>query len=303
MAKEAYERRKFKWTEHQFDKLNKVKEVLKELESYKPLTLRQIYYQLVSKEYIENKVSEYTMLSGLIKFARVDGYIKWDDIEDRVRSFHDLRGWSNKEYFIEQSFEYFLSNYRRNLLQSQDKYIEIWIEKDALSSIFTRIANKYTVPVVVCRGFTSISFLNDFKKRLEYYKGKSPLMLYFGDFDPSGIEMLNSMKITLKNEMNINNIEFKRVALVKEDIFKYKLPHNPNALKKTDTRAKKHLLNYGELAVELDALRPDILEKKIKEGIENELEEDAFNAEIDFYYSEIDKLNEIKKKVKKALNL
>ena len=89
-------------------------------------------------------------------------------------------------------------------------------------------------------------------------------MLYFGDFDPSGMEMFEAMKTTLKNELDVNGLEFKRVALLKDDISTYSLPHSPNALKKTDTRAKKHLKAYGELTVELDALRPDIMEQKIK---------------------------------------
>lgn len=63
------------------------------------------------------------------------------------------------------------------------------------------------------------------------HKGKKPIMLYFGDFDPSGIEMLDAMKLTLKDEMNVNNIEYKRIALVKDDIFTYKLPHTRTHLK------------------------------------------------------------------------
>lgn len=120
----------------------------------------------MGKGYIENKVSQYTMLSNLLKWARIDGYIAWEDIEDRVRAFHDLTGWENSENFIQAHLRNFLRGYTRNLLQTQDKYIEIWIEKDALSSIFTRVAEPYTVPVVVCRGFSSVSFLNDFRVRL-----------------------------------------------------------------------------------------------------------------------------------------
>ncbi|NOG42921.1 MAG: hypothetical protein HND38_15685 [Planctomycetes bacterium] len=77
-------RREWKWTEKQFDKLNKAIQILDELADYKPLTLRQIYYQFVSKGYIENKVSEYTMLSQCLKWARINGYISWDDMEDRT---------------------------------------------------------------------------------------------------------------------------------------------------------------------------------------------------------------------------
>ena len=289
-------RRTWKWTENQLDKLNKVIAILNNLEKYKPLTLRQIYYQMVAQEYIKNNKSQYGMLSGLLKYARIEGYISWDDIEDRVRVFHDLRGFDDNEQFVNQELDLFLNDYRRDLLQSQDKQIEIWIEKDALSTLFTRVARYFTVPVIVCRGFSSVSFLNDFKNRAMYYESldRAVTMLYFGDFDPSGLEMLTSMKITLKEEMNVDNLEFKRIALLKEDIVEYSLPHNPDALKKSDTRAKKHIQAYGELAVELDALSPDILEKKARTAIENELDAELFNTEVELYHSELDKLNELK---------
>jgi len=290
-------RRAFNWTEKQLDKLNKVKAVLEELSDYIPLTLRQIYYQLVGKGFIDNNKSQYTMLSILLKWARICGYIKWKDIEDRTRVFHNGMGWDDKRDFVEQEVSSFLSGYRRDLMQSQEKYIEVWIEKDALSSIFKRITFRYGVSTVVCRGFSSVSFLNDFKSRLSNYEDKTPLMLYFGDFDPSGVEMLESIKTTLQDELRVEEIEFKRIALTKEDIFNYKLPHNPDALKKTDTRAKKHVEAYGELAVELDALRPDILEEKIKEAIEAELNVDAFNEEVGNQNDDMRNLDLLKSKV------
>jgi len=290
-------RRPFNWTEKQLDKLNKVTAVLEELKEYKPLTLRQVYYQLVAKDYIENKKSQYTMLSTLLKWARINGYICWDDIEDRVRVFHNGAGWNDKEQFIKWELNNFLAGYQRDLLQTQDRYIEVWIEKDALSSIFKRITFRYGVSTVVCRGFSSVSFLNDFKSRLSNYEDKTPLMLYFGDFDPSGVEMLESIKITLQDELGVEEIEFKRIALTKEDIFNYKLPHNPDALKKTDTRAKKHVEAYGNLAVELDALRPDVLEQKIRDAIEAELDIETFNAEVDIHKGELQKLVLLKSEV------
>lgn len=297
-------RRIFTWTDKQFDKLNKVTTVLKEFEKYKPLTLRQVYYQLVGKGFIENKVSEYTMLSGLLKHARIDGYVSWGDIEDRVRAFHDLTGWGNSQMFIKKSLEHFLSGYDRDLMQTQDKYIEVWIEKDALSTIFTGIAKRYTIPVVVCRGFSSASFLNDFKNRVENHakNNKSTLMLYFGDFDPSGMAMMPAMETTLKEEFKVSGIELKRIALSEADIHKYKLPHDARALKKTDTRAKKHLEQFGALAVELDALRPDVLEEKIKKAIEKELNITAFNCEVKHYIADIDLLNNMKVKVENFIS-
>lgn len=290
-------RRVFTWTKFQLDKLNKVQDILKELSDYKPLTLRQVYYQFVGKGYIKNKVSQYNMLSTLLKHARIERLISWEDIEDRGRTYHDLTGWEAKENFIKASLKQFLTGYQRDLLQSQDVYIEIWIEKDALSSIFTRVATPYTVPIVVCRGFSSVSFLYDYKKRLSHKEDKDAILLYFGDFDPSGVEMLKAMETTLRDELMIKGINFKRVALQKEDIARYKLPHSFEALKKTDTRASKHIAEYGELAVELDALSPLILEQKIRDAIEGELDIELFNEERDINQDELDKLNKVKSQV------
>ena len=129
-------RRAFNWSKLQLDKLNRVIEIIKELQEYRPLTLRQIYYQMVGKGYIENNVSQYTMLSMLLKNARLKGYINWDDVEDRGRIYHNLTGYRDKNIFITTELENFLTGYRRDLMQTQNKYIEVWIEKDALSSIF-----------------------------------------------------------------------------------------------------------------------------------------------------------------------
>ncbi len=192
-----------------------------------------------------------------------------------------------------------MNGYSRNLLQSQDKYIEIWIEKDALRTIFTDIARNYNVPVITCRGFVSVSFLNDFRKRVQFYnqRNKNVLMLYFGDFDPSGMEMLRSMKITLEQEMNLTGIYFKRIALTKEDIEKYDLPYDPAAIKKSDTRTKKFIDKYGSYAVELDALEPEVLSDKIKNAIEDEIDLDKYYREYDSYKIEIDKLNLLRNSV------
>lgn len=289
-------RRRFIWTAKQLDKLNRAQEILGELREYVPLTLRQVFYQMVGKEYIENTKPEYQMLSILIKWARIDEFIPWEMIEDRVRAFHDFSGLKTKEEYIWQELREFLGRYRRDILQTQDKYLEVWIEKDALSSLFSKVCYPYTVPVVVCRGFSSVSFLNDFRERLSQREDKVPVMLYFGDFDPSGVEMLDAMKITLKEELRIDDIVSKRIALLREDIFTYKLPHNPFALKKTDTRARKHIERYGELAVELDAMRPDILEGRIKQAIGAELDIPAFNREVRAERQELGELKRIKKK-------
>lgn len=295
---EASSRRPLSWTDRNIDKLKKVRSILDELHEFKPLTLRQIYYQLVGKQYIGNTKSEYTSLSKLLKQARLDNLIAWDDMEDRVRAYYDLTGWGDSNNYIQQSLKSFLNTYRRDLMQTQDVYIEIWIEKDALSSVFTKVAEKYTIPVVSCRGFSSVTFLNNYKSRLRNKLDKRHIILYFGDFDPSGMEMMNSMEITLRDELNMNNVELKRIALLPSDISVYRLPNKPEALKVTDTRSKKFVQKYGYVAVELDALSPSILQNIIERSIQAEIDLGLLNNELKKEENECYKLDRIKDNVR-----
>jgi len=292
-------RKRISWTPHRLEQLAQIKEVLEEWKDYLPMTLRQVYYQLVGKGYLENKRSKYSDLSGIVKWSRLDGLIGWNVIEDRTRSLSRKYSDESKETFIEREKKYFLKGYSRDLLTSQPNYIEVWIEKDALSSLFERVCNEYMIPVVVCRGFSSVSYIRDFvvraKKRRE--SGQDITMLYFGDFDPSGMEMLESMKITIEDEFGFPGINYHRVALLKDDIYRYDIPHDPTALKETDSRAEKFIREYGRYAVELDALRPDVLSGKLREAIEYELDMTMFEKQIDIYQEEIEELKELRERV------
>lgn len=294
-------RKQFTWTDRKLIKLDQIEEVLNEWRKYWPLTLRQIYYQLVSKQIIQNKDSEYKSLSLFLKWARLDNKIPWNAMEDRVRSSYHSSGYDNKIQFINSEFENFLTGYYRHLISTQDVHIEVWIEKDALSSIFSRITKKYCISTIVCRGFSSVTFLNDYKDRISQ-NGKQPIMLYFGDFDPSGMEMLESMEITLLDEMGAGNISFKRIALTKEDINFYNLPHDPSAVKKSDSRYNKFVEKYGEYAVELDALDPDVLEQKIVNAIENELDMAKFQIQVEQQDRDFDEIDDLRNKVNEMLS-
>ena len=189
---------------------------------------------------------------------------------------------------------------RRHLQQDQPNYVELWLEKDALSSIFQRVADPYCVPVCTCRGFSSVSFLHELRERIliSQTDDQQPILLYFGDFDPSGEEMLPSMTITLAEEMGINEVIYKKIALTKEDITKYNLPHDPNAVKKTDTRYQKFVERWGLYAVELDALPPDVLEERIKGAIENHIDLGEFNEQKDIAEKEEESISGLRKKTK-----
>jgi len=154
--------------------------------------------------------------------------------------------------------------------------------KDAFSRICERVADPFCVPVIVARGFSSLSYVNECRDRIvENLKaGKKTVILYFGDLDPSGWEMLPAMMETLQREMRLgDSVKDVRCALTPDQVEEYQLPRNPDALKPTDTRAKKYMKRFGDLAVELDALPPAALEALVRKSIEAQLDLTDFSRE------------------------
>jgi hypothetical protein len=293
------------WSKESIIYLEQIKKILNDLENYWPLTLRQIYYQLVSSLIIENNLKQYAKLSRILTKARLDGFVSWDTIEDRARSQLYSGGWDNSKHFVQYQIDDFLTGYRRDLLQSQNIALELWVEKDALSRICHEISFKYCIPVIVARGFSSISYINNAKERIlnNSEKNKKTIILYFGDLDPSGWEMLPAMLDTLQNEMKLGElVEGYRCALTLEQIKKYNLPYSIDAIKEKDPRTKKYVQRFGSLAVELDALSPPILENIVKQSIEEKLNLINFKEEQIEEQKEKLFINEIKENVRKYLD-
>ncbi|PIX37810.1 MAG: hypothetical protein COZ57_32610, partial [Armatimonadetes bacterium CG_4_8_14_3_um_filter_66_20] len=262
--------------------MEQVSQVLDGLGEYWPLTLRQVYYQLVAAGHIANNRNEYQKLSRLLVKARLGGLVPWDALEDRARDTLQSGGWRDKSQFVADQLGDFLRGYRRDLLQSQEAALEVWVEKDALSRVCHRAAFGFCVPVIVARGFSSVSYVNECRDRVRANAqgAQRTVVLYFGDLDPSGWAMLPAMMETLQHEMGLHDlVEGVRCALTAEQVAKYDLPQNPDALKRTDSRAKKYTERFGNLAVELDALPPATLEGIVRASIEEQLDLDLFREE------------------------
>jgi len=291
-------RKRSKLNEESRTFVEQVIDILDGLRNYWPLTLRQVYYQLVSALIIPNNDKEYRKLSTKLTKARLEGLVPWDALEDRSRSLHQSRGWDDMEHFVQQETKNLLTGYRRDLLTDQPYSLEVWVEKDALSRVCHDIAFEYSVPVVVARGFSSISYVNDCRRRVEQNKSwydRPTRILYFGDLDPSGWEMLPAMMETLQKEMGLGAlVDGVRCALTPDQVTHYNLPEDPTALKKTDSRAKKYQQRFGDLAVELDALSPPILQGVVREAIEDNLDMDIFGEQQDLEEEEKEDLRDLR---------
>ena len=219
------------------------------------LTLRQLYYQLVSKDIIPNNDREYSKLSNILKKGRMAGIVDWSAIEDRVRK-PKLPYWVTG---VEDAINDTVEQYRLNRMKGQPKTIEVWVEKDALSSVLYRVTEKYHIRLMVNRGYSSVTAMYDASMRLS----SGDVILYFGDHDPSGMDMIRDVRERLA-EFN-KEIDVIPVALTMEQIKKFNPPTNPAKI--TDPRAKWYIEEYGRVSWELDALPPKELIRLVEEAI------------------------------------
>ena len=241
------------------------------LEANHPMTVRQVYYQLVSRHVIENNRGRYQSVSDALVYGRQNCLIPWDWIEDRLRRPRQVGMWSDLGDFGTT----ILSAYRRDVWASQPRYVEVWLEKDALSGIFEDILNHYGVALNVGRGYDGWDSIRNAASR--YGNGDNTTILYFGDFDPSGEDMVRSLRDRLGFFGCRPSI--RKCALNLDDIQRYNLP--PDNTKKSDTRRKKFVDQFGDVSVELDAMPIDVLKDRIKTEIEAHMNLSALAATLE----------------------
>lgn len=228
------------------------------------LTLRQLYYQFVARDLIENKQTEYKRLGSIINNGRLAGLIDWAAIEDRTRNLQRLPNWNSPSDMLTWAAR----DYHEDMWKNQAFRIEVWIEKDALLGMIENICDTLDVPYFSCRGYVSQSEMWVAAQRMIRYarEGKTAILLHLGDHDPSGIDMSRDIRDRLYG-FDVD-VEVRRIALNYDQILKYKPP--PNPAKTTDSRYKRYILEYGPDSWELDALEPTVLNKLIDDRISDE---------------------------------
>lgn len=226
------------------------------------LTLRQLYYQFVARDLIANSKREYDKLGRTISDARLAGLVDWTAIEDRVRNLCRYDHWDSGADLLDSAIGW----YAVDKWASQDYYIEIWIEKDALVGVIEGVCNALEVPHFACRGYNSQSEMWRAGVRFKdaQHRGKHPVIIHLGDHDPSGLDMSRD----LRDRMGLfthNDADIERIALNMDQVEHYNPP--PNFAKLTDTRAKDYVKQYGDHSWELDALEPQVIADLVRQTI------------------------------------
>lgn len=250
------------------------------------LTLRQIYYRLVSKNLIPNTKSSYKGLSKQLVKAREKGDVDDRRIEDRSRKVQGYGDWGYDDLgkFIEDQVDNLKDSWEsftRRQWDDQPKKVIVALEKDALSRLFTDVANGFRIQVYATRGYSSYTFVNDMAGDLA--DDKENVILYFGDFDPSGRDIQRDLRERLIRYYGRDNFTVIRIALTEAQIGEYNLPPMPEdaetlAKLQRDPRSKSYGMDF---AVELDALEPPVLQDLIRKAIIAQIDSEKWQANVD----------------------
>jgi hypothetical protein len=238
------------------------------------LTLRQLYYQLVSRNVIPNVERSYKNLSSLVTDARLAGKMDWAAIEDRVRRPRRASEWDSVADLVESA----LDSFRLPRWDGQKYYAELWVEKDALAGVLEPLAWDHHVTLMVNRGYSSASAMYDSANRF-IHRGqrKRCVLFYLGDHDPSGEDMVRDVRDRL--EMFGAEVEVEKIALTMAQVKKYRPP--PNPAKVSDPRAEAYIREHGASSWEVDALPPNVLRELITDAFDGILDREMMQEVID----------------------
>lgn len=226
------------------------------------MTLRQVYYQLVSRNIIANSMASYKSLSKQLTLARIGGLLDWDAILDRTRSLQGFNTYDDVPQFLHIKKH----QYKKDLWEHSPVRVEIWVEKEALAGIVGQAADEFRCDYFACKGYVSSSAMKETADRFKAYakNGQDVAIVYLGDHDPSGVHMTEDIRERL-SMMGVTNVIVDRIGLTLEQIEDYQLPPNPAKL--SDSRSINYIEKFGDESWELDALPPNLLADLIKSRI------------------------------------
>lgn len=272
------------------------------------ITLRQLWYRFIGLDLIpdswadreynlahglppdtKNNQRNYKHFGSIFSDARLAGLVDWDSIEDRGRRATEWQDAENIKSAVKEAIERF----RLPRWKGQPIYAELWCEKDALASFLEPIAYEYHCPILINKGYSSSSALYDSARRIadgairfgEWAEARGPVpavVLYVGDHDPSGEDMVRDLderlKLFLSDQSETIDLEVRKVALTMAQVRKYKLPPNPakppppkggGSKMGTDARSRAYTAEHGNKSWEVDALEPRVLQRTVRDALDS----------------------------------
>ena len=234
------------------------------------MTIRHLFYRLANNaKAIAKTEAAYSNLCRHLSVWRKAGEIPYSAFVDSTRWYYGTTGFSS----VEEALHDCAASYRKNLWRTEGRHVEVWCEKETIASLLSAAAARYGVQVFVCRGFASLSSLWDAAESFKGYReaGHDVHLLYFGDRDPSGVLVDQTLERTFRDTFNVK-IDLRRVAVTPEQIEQYNLPTRPT---KTGTT---HARGFVGESVEIDAMEPAELHRLVDDALSGFIDARALEA-------------------------
>jgi hypothetical protein len=233
-------------------------------EAAQPITGRGVGYKLFTRGLIPSMArSEMQRVYRLLKEAREQGVIPWEWIVDETRSLERTSTWSNPAEYA----RCVARSYRRDFWDQQPVRVEVWSEKGTVRGVLEPVLDHYAVGFRVMHGFGSATTVYDVSQGND---GRELIVLYIGDFDPSGMFMSEKDLPGRLSCYGGDHITLRRIALTRAHV--NGLPSFPAADKTKDKRYRWFRSNYGDRCWELDAMDPNDLRNCVEEAISELIE-------------------------------
>ena len=258
------------------------------------MTLRQLYYALVSAFAIPKTEAAYNKLKQVMRDLREDGTVPWEWLVDHTRSVFAPRTWNGIEDLLADTAKL----YRRDLMRQQDVAIQLWAESDSIGSVISEVADRYTIPTFIGRGYAARGYLwaaaRDAVEAMQ--ADKAVHILHAGDFDASGVDIFRDVEDTLRlyatavlwrtsvtsvrRDVSPDRLRdltdwlhFERIALTQKQVDAHGLPMRPP--KASDPRTKNFT---GRGVVEIEALPVDVLLAIVEQAIVDRIDPDTLRV-------------------------
>ena len=233
-------------------------------EAAQPITGRGIGYKLFTLGLIPSMArSEMQRVYRLLKEAREEGDIPWEWIVDETREIERTPTWDNPAAYA----RCVARSYRRDFWNQQPVRCEVWSEKGTVRGVLGPVLDHYAVGFRVMHGFSGATTVHDVA---EDDDGRDLIVLYVGDFDPSGMFMSEEDLPNRLSKYDGDHVTLRRIALTREHV--RGLPSFPATDKKKDPRYKWFSSRHGDRCWELDAMDPNDLRSCVKREIEKLIE-------------------------------
>ncbi len=232
-------------------------EMVKLVDELRPMTVRQVFYQLVTRGIIAKTEAEYkNTVCRLLADLRRDGRIPYRWIADNTRWQRKPDTYSGLPQMLSEAQRF----YRHAIWDDQEVYVEIWLEKESLAGVLVDVTSEWDVALMVTRGYPSLSYVHSAAMEIESQR-KPAYLYYFGDHDPSGVDIDRWVEHEIRKLAPSADLTFERVAILPDQIDEYSLPTRPT--KKSDSRSK----GFEGESVEVDAIHPDTLRQLCRDSI------------------------------------